>query len=77
MATHSSTLAWKILWAEEPGGLQSIGLRTVRHTEHNNNTRQQQCLLKLLIRVRRKGRAQEEDISSVQSLSCVRPFATP
>ena len=26
MATHSSTLAWKISWTEEPGALQSIGL---------------------------------------------------
>ena len=26
MATHSSTLAWKIPWAEEPGRLQSMGL---------------------------------------------------
>ena len=26
MATHSSTLAWEILWTEEPGGLQSMGL---------------------------------------------------
>ena len=25
MATHSSTLAWKISWMEEPGGLQSMG----------------------------------------------------
>ena len=25
MATHSSILAWRILWTEEPGGLQSIG----------------------------------------------------
>ena len=25
MATHSSTLAWKIQWTEEPGGLQSMG----------------------------------------------------
>ena len=25
MATHSSTIAWKILWTEEPGGLQSMG----------------------------------------------------
>ena len=25
MATHSSTLAWKILWMEEPGRLQSMG----------------------------------------------------
>ena len=30
MATHSSTLAWKIPWTEEPGGLQSIGLQRVR-----------------------------------------------
>ena len=27
MATHSSILAWKFLWTEEPGGLQSIGLQ--------------------------------------------------
>ena len=27
MATHSSTLAWKIAWMEEPGGLQSMGSR--------------------------------------------------
>ena len=25
MATHSSILAWKILWTEDPGGLQSMG----------------------------------------------------
>ena len=31
MATHSSTLAWKIPWTEEPGGLQSMGLQRVRH----------------------------------------------
>ena len=31
MAPHSSTLAWKIPWAEEPGGLQSMGSRKVRH----------------------------------------------
>ena len=31
MAPHSSTLAWKIPWTEEPGGLQSMGLRRVRH----------------------------------------------
>ena len=27
MATHSSTLAWRIPWTEEPGGLQSMGLQ--------------------------------------------------
>ena len=31
MAPHSSTLAWKIPWTEEPGGLQSMGLLTVGH----------------------------------------------
>ena len=31
MSTHSSTVAWKILWTEEPGRLQSMGLRRVRH----------------------------------------------
>ena len=31
MATHSSTLAWRIPWIEEPGGLQSIGSRRVGH----------------------------------------------
>ena len=30
MAAHSSTLAWKIPWTEEPGRLQSIGLQRVR-----------------------------------------------
>ena len=31
MATHSSTLAWKIPWVEEPGRLQSMGLQRVEH----------------------------------------------
>ena len=30
-ATHSSVLAWRIPWTEEPGGLQSLGLQRVRH----------------------------------------------
>ena len=31
MATHSSILAWRVLWTEEPGGLQSIGSQRVKH----------------------------------------------
>ena len=31
MATHSSILAWRIPWTEEPGRLQSIGSQRVRH----------------------------------------------
>ena len=33
MATHSSILAWKISWTEEPGGLQSIGGKESDMTE--------------------------------------------
>ena len=31
METHSSILAWRIPWTEEPGGLQSMGLQRVRY----------------------------------------------
>ena len=31
MATQSSILAWRILWTEAPGKLQSMGLQRVRH----------------------------------------------
>ena len=31
MATHSSILAWRTPWTEEPGGLQSMGSQRVRH----------------------------------------------
>ena len=31
VATHSSILAWRIPWTEEPGGLQSMGSQRVRH----------------------------------------------
>ena len=31
MVTHSSILAWKILWTEEPAGLQSMGSQRVGH----------------------------------------------
>ena len=56
MATHSSTLAWKIPWTEGPGGLQSMGSLGVRHDwatslfllscigEGNDNPLQCSCL---------------------------------
>ena len=55
MAPHSSTLAWKIPWMEEPGGLQSMGSLRVRHDwatslslscigEGNGNPLQCSCL---------------------------------
>ena len=53
MAPHSSTLAWKIPWTEEPGGLQSTGSRRVGDNwatslsctgEGNGNPLQYSCL---------------------------------
>ena len=36
MATHSSILAWEISWTEEPGGLQFMGLQSIRHNWASN-----------------------------------------
>ena len=33
MATHSSILAWRIAWTEEPGGRESTGLHSIRHDQ--------------------------------------------
>ena len=47
MATHSSILAWRIPWTEEPGGLQSVGSQRVGHdqtTEHRRAGRSQACV---------------------------------
>ena len=39
MVTHSSILAWKIPWTEEPGGLWSMGSQSVRHDRgHTQNS---------------------------------------
>ena len=38
MATHSSILARKMPWTEEPGGLQSIGLERVRYDQATEHT---------------------------------------
>ena len=64
MANHSSILAWKIPWTEEPGGLQSIGSQRERHnwvTEHATF-----CFTGV-----------QSSYRSVQSLSRVQLFETP
>ena len=38
MAAHSSILAWRIPWTEEPGGLKSIGSHRVEQTEATEHT---------------------------------------
>ena len=50
VATHSSILAWRIPWREEPGSLQSMGSQRVRHD----------CVTSLL----KKGRTEHSDTSS-------------
>ena len=50
MATHSSTLAWKIPWTEEPGGLQSLVLQSWTHIYIHTHTYRHLRLCSLLIR---------------------------
>ena len=40
MATHSSILAWRIPWTEEPGGLQPMGLQRTGSTAGTEHTRE-------------------------------------
>ena len=65
MATHSSILAWRIPWTEEPGRLQSMGSQKVGHdqgTEHCN-------ALLIYLSAKKKLRFFEE-ISLVKTLCC-------
>ena len=57
MATHSSILAWRIPWTEEPGGLQSIGSQRVRHDWSDWAQHKEQRW----DRVREKGNKQPQD----------------
>ena len=45
MATHSSILAWEILWTEELGGLQSMGSQRVGHRAHTHSSHSQLGIL--------------------------------
>ena len=49
MAPHSSTLAWKIPWTEEPGALQSMGLRRVRHNLVTKQQYDQQDMVEMIV----------------------------
>ena len=44
MATHTSILAWEILWTEEPGRLQSIGHKELDTSEVTEHTRSHACI---------------------------------
>ena len=64
MATHSSILAWKILWMEEPGGLPSMGSHRVGHNWSD-------------LAAAAVYYGCDYYASSVQSLNCVCLFVTP
>ena len=61
MAIHSSILNWKMLWTEEPGGLQSMGHKESDTTEHTHT----------------HTHTHTSFLSSVHLLSCVPLFVTP
>ena len=69
VSSSSHILAWKILWTEEPGGLQSLGRQRVGHDQGTEDTYSSiisALYFKLIFQ-----------LSSVQSVSCVQLFATP
>ena len=52
MATHSSILSWRILWLEEPGGLQSMGSQRVRHNWGINNFKWAEMLSIAIVQIK-------------------------
>ena len=56
MATHSSILAWRIAWTEEPGGLQSTGSQESDTTERLKREREQGLLCHVFLDVQGLGR---------------------
>ena len=60
MATHSSTLAWRIPWTEEPGGLQAMGSQGLDATERLNRDHQVFVCAVELTTVEQKGIPQDD-----------------
>ena len=48
MATHSTILAWRVSWTEEPGELQSMGSQRVGHSSKYTHTHTQLSFLEIL-----------------------------
>ena len=92
MAPHSSILAWRILWTEEPGGLLSIGSHRLSSSSSNStvwsgntasicavsvSTSMQKTLASLSWLSELPWMDHPTHLTSVQSFSCVWFFATP
>ena len=73
MATHSSILAWEIPGAEEPGGLQSMGLQRVGHEwatnsfTHTHTHTHTHVSIYVCVQERERGRESERDLIEVFS----------
>ena len=72
MATHSSSLAWRIPGAEEPGGLQSTGSQRAGHDEGLNNKGDADLESRLLGRARGWGGWDEwsEQCGNIHTTTC-------
>ena len=70
MAAHSSILAWRIPLTEEPGELQSMGHRRVRHDRATNTDTLSMALRSLAVFISRKCRCKSSDCL----LSCLTLF---
>ena len=75
MAAHSSLLAWRIPWTEEPGGLQSMGWQSVGHdgsdlARVHHQARRKQCVSSAF-------RVRAETPGSLQGLGRALPGAAP
>ena len=73
MATHSSLLAWKIPWTEEPGGLQSLGSQRVGHNWATNTFSRVSSPAELLGRVIS---SRHTSVGTHADFSCFRRFIT-
>ena len=79
MATHSSTLAWRIPWTEEPGGLQSMGLQRLGHDCATNtfgftsgsDSKESACKAGDLGSIPGSGRSPEEGNGNPLQYSCL------
>ena len=74
IATHSTPLAWRIPWTEEPGGLQPMGLQRVRH-DWATNTHKQYFAIRTWTILRRAWGRMDTSICMAESL-CYSPAIT-
>ena len=75
MATHSSILAWRIPWAEEPGGIQSMQLQRARHDWATNPTVKRRESLSALQGLSRKMASCRRGRGSHQNLAILAPWS--